>query len=180
VFWDRKSVLLVEFLPRGSTINVGVYCNKLKKLHHAIQNKQHGMLSRGVVMLHDNDHSHIATATQDLFVTFSWEQFDHPPYTLDLAPSDFHVFLHLKTFLGGRWFHDDNEVKETVNTWSASQTASFYDAGIQKLVPHYDKCLNNGGNYVEKQCTVCTSNGNINRSEINSSFSIAHWNLLSG
>jgi hypothetical protein len=24
----------------------------------------------------------------------------------------------------------------------ALQVASFYDAGIQKLVPHYDKCLN--------------------------------------
>jgi hypothetical protein len=73
-----------------------------------------------------------------------------PPYSPDLAPKYFHVFLHLKTFLAGRRFHDDNEVKEAVNTWSASQAASLYDAGIQKLVPHYDKCLNSGGNYVEK------------------------------
>jgi hypothetical protein len=28
--------------------------------------------------------------------------------------------------------------------------ASFNDAGIQKLVPRYDRCLNNGGNYVER------------------------------
>jgi hypothetical protein len=34
--------------------------------------------------------------------------------------------------------------------WFASQEASFYDAGIQKLVPRYDKCLKNGGNYVKK------------------------------
>jgi hypothetical protein len=60
------------------------------------------------------------------------------------------MFLHLKTFLGSRRFHDDNDAKETVNTWFASQAASFYDAGIQKLVARYDKCLNNGGNYVEK------------------------------
>jgi hypothetical protein len=60
------------------------------------------------------------------------------------------VFLHLKTFLRGRRFHDNNEVKEGVNTWFASQAASFYDAGIQKLVPRHDKCVNNGGNYVEK------------------------------
>jgi hypothetical protein len=59
------------------------------------------------------------------------------------------VFLHLKTLLGGRRFHDD-KVKETINTWFASQAASFYDAGIQKPVPRCDKCLNNGGNYVEK------------------------------
>jgi hypothetical protein len=78
-----------------------------------------------------------------LIATFGWEQFDHPPYSPDLAPRDFHVFLHLKTFLDGRWFH--NEVKEAVNMWFASHAASFYDAGIQKLVLCYNKCLNNGG-----------------------------------
>jgi hypothetical protein len=63
------------------------------------------------------------------------------------------VFLHLKTFLGGRRFHD-NKAKEAVNTWFASQVASFYDAGIQKLVPLYNKCLNNGivyGMYIKWQ-----------------------------
>jgi hypothetical protein len=97
-------------------------------------------------MLHDNAFPHIAAATQDLITTFGWEQFNHPPYSPDLVPSDFHVFLHLKTFLSGQQFHDD-EVKEAVNTWFASQAATFYNAGIQKLVPRYDKCLNKGGNY---------------------------------
>jgi len=32
----------------------------------------------------------------------------------------------------------------------ASQAAAFYEKGIQKRVPRYDKCLNNGGEYVEK------------------------------
>jgi hypothetical protein len=108
------------------------------------------MLSQGVVMLHDNACSHTAAAMQVLIATFGWEHFDHPPYSPDLAPSDFHVFLHLITFLGDRQFHDDNEVKEAINTWFASQVASFYDAGIQKLVPWYNKCLNDSGNYVEK------------------------------
>jgi hypothetical protein len=83
-------------------------------------------------------------------MTFGWEQISHPPYSQDFVSSDFHVFLHLKTFLGGWLFHDDIEVNEAVNTWFASQAASFYDAGMQKLVPCHDKCLNNCGNYVEK------------------------------
>jgi hypothetical protein len=99
-------------------------------------------------MLHGNACLHTAAATQDLIATFGWEQFDHLPYSSDLASRDFLVFLHLKTFLGGRRFHCD-EVKDAVNTWFASQAASFYDVGIQKLVPRY-KCLNNSGNYVEK------------------------------
>jgi hypothetical protein len=59
------------------------------------------------------------------------------PYSTYLVPSDFHVFLHLKTSLGGRQFHD-NEVKEAVFMWFASEVASFYNAGIQKLVPRYE------------------------------------------
>jgi len=149
VFWDRKGVLLVDFLPQGSTINAGVCCDTLKKLHHTIQNKWHGMLSRGVVMIHDNTHPHTAAATQNLIMTFGWEQFDHPFYSPDLVPSDFHLFLHLKSFLAGRRFHDD-EVKEAVTMCFASQVVSFYDEGIQKLVQRYDRCFNNGGNYVEK------------------------------
>jgi histone-lysine N-methyltransferase SETMAR len=74
--------------------------------------------------------------------TFGWERFNHPPYSPDLAPSDFHMFLHLKTFLGGRRFHDDNEVKEAVNTWFASQAASFYDATTcaSTMVETMSKC----------------------------------------
>jgi histone-lysine N-methyltransferase SETMAR len=116
VFWDRKRILLVEFLPQSSTVNAGVYCNTLKKLHCAIQNQQRGVLSQGVVMLHDNACPHTAATVQDLIMTFDWVQLDHHLYNPDLAPSDFHVFLHLKTFLGGQRFHDDNEFKEAVNT----------------------------------------------------------------
>jgi len=101
-------------------------------------------------MIHDNARPHTAAATQNLITTFGWEQFDHPSYNADLAPSDFHLFLRLKSFLAGRRFHDYNEVKDAVTTCFASQAASFYDEMIQKLVQHYDKCLNNGGNYVEK------------------------------
>jgi hypothetical protein len=52
--------------------------------------------------------------------------------------------------MGGQNFNEDDEVKKAISAWLQSQASSFYDEGIQKLVPRYDKCLNNGGNYVEK------------------------------
>jgi len=39
VFWDRQGVLLVKFLPQDTTIDSAVYCETLKKLRRAIQNK---------------------------------------------------------------------------------------------------------------------------------------------
>jgi len=111
-FWNRKGVLLVDFLPQRSTINAGVCCNTLQKLHCAIQNKQCDMLTWGVVMIHDNTHPR--TAMQNLITTFRCKQFNHPPYSPHLVPSDFHLLLHLISFLAGRWFNKDCEVKEAV------------------------------------------------------------------
>jgi histone-lysine N-methyltransferase SETMAR len=105
------------------------------------------------MLLHDNARPHTAAQTQALITSFGWEQMNHPPppYSQDLAPSDFHLFLHLKKFLAGQRFNNDEDTsKEQCKKWLSSQAATFYDEGIQKLVSRYDKCLNNCGNYVEK------------------------------
>ena len=44
------------------------------------------------------------TATYYLNSSFGWEQFDYPPYSPDLALSDFLLFRYLKVFLGGKRF----------------------------------------------------------------------------
>ncbi|GBM15323.1 hypothetical protein AVEN_210950-1 [Araneus ventricosus] len=57
---DAQGILLIEFMTRGTTINSEVYCRMLKKLKRAIQNKRRGLLSSGVVLLHDNARPHTA------------------------------------------------------------------------------------------------------------------------
>ena len=42
------------------------------------------------------------------------------------------------------------DLKDAVRKWLTSQAAIVYEEGTQKRVPRYDKCLNNGGEYVEK------------------------------
>jgi len=42
------------------------------------------------------------------------------------------------------------DLKDAVQKWLTLQAAAFYEEGIQKLVPHYEKCLNNDGECVEK------------------------------
>ena len=81
---------------------------------------------------------------------WTWDIVDHPPYSPDLAPNDFHLFLHLKKHVGGKKFDNDDEVQEEVMMWFKELAADFYDSGIQKLVPRLNKCLDNAGDYVEK------------------------------
>jgi hypothetical protein len=70
-FWDRKGVLMVEFMPQWTIITSEMYCETLKNLRRAIQKNRHGMLTPGVVLLHDNAHPHTAACTRTLLEHFS-------------------------------------------------------------------------------------------------------------
>jgi hypothetical protein len=51
-----------------------------------------------------------------LLVYFNWELFDYPPYSPDLAPSDYHLFTYQKDWMGSQYF-SNNEFTEGVNSW---------------------------------------------------------------
>jgi hypothetical protein len=148
-FWDRKGVLMVEFMQQGTKITSEVYCETLKKMHRAMQNKRRGMLTSSAVFLHDNACLHAAACTVALLEHSNWELFDHPPYISDLASSDYYLFTYLKNWLGSQCFNS-NELMEGVKMWVSSQAAGFFEMSIQKLIPRYNKRLNSGNDYIEK------------------------------
>ena len=53
----------------------------------------------------------------------------HPPYSPDLALSDFNLFLHLKKLQSDQRqrFKNDGEAEMSVTQWFQSQAAEFYD-----------------------------------------------------
>jgi hypothetical protein len=64
----------------------------------------------GLLMVHDNVRPHAAHATRDTLSRFGWGVLDHPSYSPDISPCDYHVFGPLK----GRWFDSDEAVREAV------------------------------------------------------------------
>ncbi|GFX19403.1 histone-lysine N-methyltransferase SETMAR [Trichonephila clavipes] len=52
-FFHSKGIRPIEFLERGTTINVQRYQSTLQNLRRAIKSKCLGMLSNGVIFLHD-------------------------------------------------------------------------------------------------------------------------------
>jgi hypothetical protein len=56
----------------------------------------------------------------------------------------------LKQFLGSTHMRSDEKVKKTVKDWFSGLVANFYNAGIQKLITRFNKCLNLYGDSVEK------------------------------
>ncbi|UYV61217.1 hypothetical protein LAZ67_1003894 [Cordylochernes scorpioides] len=99
------------------------------------------MLTKGVRFHHDNARPYTAHQTTALIEEFEWELVSHPPYSPDVAPSDFHFFPELKKNLGGTQFQDDDELEEAVLGFLRGQAAEFFDSGFHKWA--WKKCNRN-------------------------------------
>jgi len=97
--------------------------------------------------LHDNAPAHWALATQKKLAYLGFQYLDHPPYSLDLVPSDYHLFPGLKKQLKGRHFSSDVEVIAAAETWLDGQTSDFFE--WQKKARRAKKCIELRGEYVE-------------------------------
>jgi histone-lysine N-methyltransferase SETMAR len=148
VFWDSEGVIVVDYLEHGHTITGEYYSQLLIRLREAIKQKRRGKLSRGVIMLQDNapaHTSHVATATID---QCSFELLPHPPYSPDLAPSDYYyLFPLLKEHLRGKHYGSD-EVINAVEQWINGQERDFFLKGQKKLESRWQKCVDVLGDYL--------------------------------
>jgi len=57
----------------------------------------------------------------------------HPSYSLDLAPSDYHLFPNLKKHFHRQRFSTDDELKYATEEWLKGQSELFYFTSIEKL-----------------------------------------------
>ena len=89
VFWDAKGVIMLDFLPKRSSI-IGVYCaNLLDQLRTAICEKRRGKLSKGVLLQQDNAIVHTCKVAMDAVEQNGYELISHPAFSPDLATSSY-------------------------------------------------------------------------------------------
>jgi len=79
-----------------------------------------------------------------------YELLEHPPYSPDLAPSDFSLFPKLKLFLAGQRFSSNQEAIAAVEGYFADLMKNHYRDGIMVLEHRWNKYISLKGDYVEK------------------------------
>jgi histone-lysine N-methyltransferase SETMAR len=80
------------------------------QLKGILKGKRRGKVPNGVLLLHENAPAHRALATQKKLADLGFKCLDRPPYSPDLAPSDYHLFPGLRKQLKCRYFLSDTEV----------------------------------------------------------------------
>jgi len=98
--------------------------------------------------VHDNAAAHRELTTQKKLDYLGFQCLNHPSYSPDLAPSDYHLFPGLKNQLKGRHFSSDPVIAAEV-TWLVGQRSEFFVSGLQKLEKRAKKCIELRGEYVE-------------------------------
>lgn len=151
VSWDKDGVLLVEYMEHKKTITGDAYASTLRNLREAIKEKRRGMLTSGVLLLHDNAPVHKCLKSATALKECGFIELNHPPYSPYLAPNDFYLFRNLKSYLRERRFEDDSDVKRAVDGYFAEQEKEFFLKWIESLPVKWKKCVELKGDYIEKQ-----------------------------
>ena len=84
------------------------------------------MVTKGVLFLHDSAPACRALATQKKLAYLGFHCLDHPPYSTDLAPSDYHLLPGLKKQLKGHHFSSDAEVIVAAETGWTDNLLNFF------------------------------------------------------
>ena len=111
-FFDCHGIVHHEFAPEGQTVNAAFYMEDLKRLRDNVcRVRQVLWEGRRWILHHDNAPAHSALIVREFLARNSITVFEHPPYSLDLAPCDYFLFPKCKLVLWGRYLGDVMMIK---------------------------------------------------------------------
>lgn len=151
IWWDQKGVIHYELLKPGETITGELYRQQLIRLKRVLAEKRPEYANRHevVILQHDNARPHIARPVKTYLENSGWEVLPHPPYSPDLAPSDYHLFRSMQSALTGTRFTSSESIKIWLDSFLSSKDGQFFWQGIHKLPERWEKVIASDGQYFE-------------------------------
>ena len=137
-------------LLENQKINSNKDCSHLDPLKIALDEKYLELVNRKHTIFHqDNVRSHISLMTRQKLLQLGWEVLIHPPYSPDIAPSDFHLFRSLQNSLNGKSFSSLEDCKRHLDQFFTQKDKKFWEDGIMKLPEKWQKVVEQNGEYVQ-------------------------------
>lgn len=127
IWWDQLGVVYYELLKPDETITGALYRTQLMRLSRALKEKRAQYYSRNdkIILLHDNARPHVTVPVKNYLETLNWEVLPHPPYSPDIAPSDYHLFRSMAHGLSEQHYTFLEDAKNWVDSWIASKDEDF-------------------------------------------------------
>ena len=129
-----------SWLAKG--FGLGLLCWGFKKVLEEIPSEETSTLQIGSVAFPPIHNSILVT---DYLTKMGIKTVPHPPYSLDLAPYDFWLFLKFR----GCRYETIEEMKEAVTKVIETLTQEDFHGAFEKLLEQYNKCIAAEGDYFE-------------------------------
>ena len=136
-----------EMLGKNLTVEKNLYKAQLHRVNEAIRQKRPDRQGQ-VILLHDNARPHTAKTVKMALQELGWEVLQHPPYSPDLAPTDYHLFRCLSNEMRGLSFENQDHLENWLNNFFETRPKDFWRNGINKLVERWEEVVNNEGEYI--------------------------------
>ncbi|GFY56452.1 histone-lysine N-methyltransferase SETMAR [Trichonephila inaurata madagascariensis] len=150
VWWTCRQVVQYELRPTGQTVTADLYSQQLERVQQALHQKEPALVNRkGALLLHDNARPHVERVARNTIQRLGWETLCHPPYSTDLAPSDYHLFHSPDSHIRGKYCTNEADVRQAFTDFFASHIPEFYRKGIEQLKTLWRKGLDVDGDYFE-------------------------------
>ncbi|XP_053428824.1 histone-lysine N-methyltransferase SETMAR-like [Nycticebus coucang] len=149
VWWSTAGIIHYSFMKPGQSITADVYCNQLKEMMRMLAVKQLRLVNRDrPILLQDNTRPHV-TQTLLKLQKLDLETLYYPPYSPDLAPTDYHFFQGLDLFLQGKLFISQQAVENAFCDFVATCSPGFFASGINELPLRWQNCVDSLGAYFD-------------------------------
>ena len=107
-------------------------------------------MAKKLLLQQDNAPIHKLMKTMVKLNDLRFELLPCPPYSPDLAPSNFYLFADLKKMLQSKRFSSDDEVIAATDAYFEAKDKSFYKKGIEGLEKRWNDCITMEGDYVDE------------------------------
>ncbi len=148
IFFMTSGALLVHQVPVGTSVNAEYYRDKcLKSLINKLHKKRPASTKNHVKLHHDNARPHVNNIVINYLQQEKIKTMPHPPYSPDLAPSDFWLFNYLKRSVGT--YPDATSLARALSRTVNSIPKEEYQKTFHKWIERMKLCIEHQGDYFE-------------------------------
>ncbi|UYV75836.1 NR6A1 [Cordylochernes scorpioides] len=108
-------------------------------LSSEIRSKRRGLLSKYLVLLHDNARSYIAVHAVETLQKLNFEVLAHPPYSPDLGPLDYYLFRGSQRSIKEPYIYLGLSSERNGEFLAHSLTKTLFYEGFRNLVPRWTR-----------------------------------------
>jgi histone-lysine N-methyltransferase SETMAR len=140
---------LIKVLEKSRKFNTGYYIAEISEPLSQSRSIEAARNKRKLLVHANNARPHTAKSSAQCFNENRMKSALHPPYSLELAPSDFYLFGYVKKCLTGLSFQDTDQLLAAIEGVLEGIEKVTLQAVFLEWIERSGKCIATNGEYTE-------------------------------